>query len=241
MMVYLITNLINQKRYVGITTRTLNQRFKQHCVFKPSRKTKKSAIAEAIQLHGKENFKIEQIDIAATIEELYEKEKYWIEKLDTYGKEYNITKGGEGTHGKSHSTETIEKLKKAASKRMQDSKVRKHLSEKTKQYFIDHPEEKEKRRISQKNYTPSEETLQKISKANKGKKHNMSEEGRLSISIAQKTRIRKPISEATRQKFRDRMLKNNPMNDPEKRKLVGKSKIGKKIIIMEDGSRKYSI
>jgi group I intron endonuclease len=75
MIVYLITNLINQKRYVGITVRKIHQRFQQHCDFKPNKKHKKSAISEAIQLYGKENFKIEQIDTASTIEELKEKEK----------------------------------------------------------------------------------------------------------------------------------------------------------------------
>lgn len=236
MIVYLITNLINQKRYVGITIRKIEQRFQQHCNFKSNKKSGKSAIAEAISLYGKENFKIEQIDTASSIEELYEKEKYWIDKLDTYAKEYNLTLGGDGINGRKSSPETKEKMRQIALKRMQDPKLRQHLSEKTKEYFQKNPEEIEKRRSLQLGYIPSEKTKQKISKANKGKKHKMSVEGSKAISETQKNRIRKPFSEETREIFRYNMTTSNPMNDPEKRKLVSLSKIGRKRIYKEDGS-----
>lgn len=49
----------------------------------------------AIQKHGAENFTVEQIDIAATKEELDEKEKYWIEHYNSIAPNgYNLKSGG---------------------------------------------------------------------------------------------------------------------------------------------------
>lgn len=45
--------------------------------------------------YGVENFEISILEEVSDLE-VNEKEKYWIEKLDTYGKGYNATKGGDG-------------------------------------------------------------------------------------------------------------------------------------------------
>lgn len=89
--VYKITNLINGKSYVGITTRTLKQRFKEHC-------NADSGIGRAIRKYGKENFKKEIIDYADDNEELLELEIEHIKKYDSYKNGYNNTLGGEGFH-----------------------------------------------------------------------------------------------------------------------------------------------
>lgn len=87
--VYVITNRVNNKKYVGVTTKTINRRFEEHT------KTD-SYIGNAIRKHGRENFDISLLDVADTERELFEKEIEWIEKLETYGKGYNLTNGGEG-------------------------------------------------------------------------------------------------------------------------------------------------
>lgn len=87
--VYCITNNTNNKQYVGVTTRSIEQRFKEHC------KTD-SGIGKAIKKYGKNNFDIELIDYADDKEELYESEIYWINKLNTFKNGYNQTLGGEG-------------------------------------------------------------------------------------------------------------------------------------------------
>lgn len=92
--VYKITNKINGKGYVGITTKTLAERFSAHCGRAIS---EKSAVQKAIRKYGRKNFSIEAIDSANTKEELIEKEISWIEKLNTFkGYGYNLTLGGEG-------------------------------------------------------------------------------------------------------------------------------------------------
>lgn len=236
MIVYLITNKINRKRYVGITTRSMQSRFLQHCQDAYSKKTKKYAIHNAILKYGKENFIIEQIDIAINKDELIQKEIYWIEKLGTFGKEYNLTKGGDGNSGFSYSKERLEEMSKAATKRMKSKKLRKHLSRKTLEYFEKHPEEREKRRLSSLGNVPSKETCEKISKANLGKKKKWTKEGKHRLIEFQRTRVRGPSSDKVREVHRTMWTENNPMNDPEKRKLVGLSKVGRKRFYREDGS-----
>ena len=94
MIVYKITNKINNKFYIGITSKSLEHRFNGHI------KQPRFYLGEAIKKYGKENFVIEQIDTAKTFNKLKEKEQYYITKLKP---EYNLTHGGDGTVGIKHS------------------------------------------------------------------------------------------------------------------------------------------
>ena len=84
--IYKITNLINNKIYIGLTTRTVEMRWKEHI-----RGTQ--YIDNAIKEFGKDNFTIETIeecedDIAD------DREIYWIQYYDSYHNGYNYTLGG---------------------------------------------------------------------------------------------------------------------------------------------------
>ena len=70
--IYLITNQINGKKYVGQTSRTLARRFWEHA------NNLKYAIGQAMQKYGIENFTIELIEVCATREQANERERYWI-------------------------------------------------------------------------------------------------------------------------------------------------------------------
>ena len=71
MIVYKVTNRINGKVYVGQTTRPLIVRWRQHTA--PS-VTKCLALHRAIMKYGRENFTVEQIDVASNRDELNKKE-----------------------------------------------------------------------------------------------------------------------------------------------------------------------
>lgn len=88
MEIYLITNQINGKQYVGLTTRTSEERFKEHLCGN-------QFVDKAIQKYGSNNFTLEILCKPKTIESLMEKESYWADKLNTYYPNgYNIAKCG---------------------------------------------------------------------------------------------------------------------------------------------------
>ena len=98
--IYIITNLINGKQYVGQTVKGYLVRFQGHCMLYNRCKlnnikyNKKKHIDEAIAYYGVENFKVELLETVP--EELkYEKEIYYIEKYNTYENGYNYTIGGD--------------------------------------------------------------------------------------------------------------------------------------------------
>lgn len=91
--IYVITNHINNKQYVGQTSRTIEKRYKEHlyaaCMESPA-----MAIDKAIKKYGKDNFSISQLEECDN-SQLDEKEIYWINELDTYHLGYNMTRGGQ--------------------------------------------------------------------------------------------------------------------------------------------------
>lgn len=90
MFIYKITNLENNKCYIGLTTRNVNIRWIEHC------KYDNSYLSKSIRKYGSNNFKIEVIDTATSEKELMNKESMWIDKLKTtHPSGYNLTTGGE--------------------------------------------------------------------------------------------------------------------------------------------------
>jgi group I intron endonuclease len=81
--VYIITNLINNKKYVGITTRTIKRRFNQHIWESKGRCL--WAINKAIRKYGEENFTIDLVEELYNIteKELFLKESFYIDKYNT--------------------------------------------------------------------------------------------------------------------------------------------------------------
>lgn len=107
MEVYIITNNINGKVYIGQTTRTAAERFQGHLatVFKHKRDFK---LSRALRKYGPENFKVQTLKICKDKEELNFYEKYFIEQYDSINKGYNMTIGGDG--GDTYVAKTPEEL-----------------------------------------------------------------------------------------------------------------------------------
>lgn len=91
--IYKITNIVNGKIYIGQTKQSLSDRLCKH--FYDSR-VGDYYFANALKKYGKENFKMEKIDEAGTVEECNEKEIYYIDELDSRNREigYNSRAGG---------------------------------------------------------------------------------------------------------------------------------------------------
>lgn len=90
MYIYKITNLINDKAYVGQTFRPdPSIRWLEH------KSHKESLIGKAIKKYGEEAFSFEIIDTCESIEELNRKEIEYINKLNTMKPNgYNLFEGG---------------------------------------------------------------------------------------------------------------------------------------------------
>ena len=96
--IYIITNNINQKKYVGQTTQTIEKRWAEHC-YDAINNRDDFYFHKAIRKYGQENFTIECL-IECEDSLLDEKEIFYIEKYKTfyiYNLGYNLTRGGSGS------------------------------------------------------------------------------------------------------------------------------------------------
>lgn len=94
MYIYLITNLINNKKYVGQTIKNPSVRWRQH---NNESKVPKYVIHFAMRKHSIDNFQFEVIDESAfNLDELNDLEEFYVSFYDTFkGHGYNSTSGGE--------------------------------------------------------------------------------------------------------------------------------------------------
>jgi len=172
--IYKHTNKINGKSYIGLTTRSMEERLKQH--LKSAENGDKFKFQRAIRKYGIENFSSEIIEnniplysiISEKINILSKREIYWINYYDTYNNGYNMTKGGEGTTGVKYTEERRQKVIKSNTNRI--------ISEETKLKISK----------ARKGTKLSEETIKKITAIHKGKK--ISEETKLKMSNSSKDR-----------------------------------------------------
>lgn len=93
--IYVITNDINGKQYIGKTNNSIEKRFKEHIKDSKKERCEKRPLYNAMNKYGIEHFHIEKLE-ECSAEESAEREEYWITKLDTYGHNgYNATRGGD--------------------------------------------------------------------------------------------------------------------------------------------------
>src|SRR5579863_9366327 len=104
-LIYLITNQINGKVYVGRTWRNLHTRFIEHCCDRGHSPYLSNSIAK----YGRQNFRIELLTVCHTQEIANYWEQYFIERYRSTdrAKGYNLQHGG--ANGK-HSEETKRKM-----------------------------------------------------------------------------------------------------------------------------------
>ena len=207
--IYKITNLVNGKIYIGQTVQSLKKRFEQHCG------NKKSVLGRAIQKYGKENFYIETVEECDTIEELNEREKFWIAKSDCIApKGYNLTEGGEGA---SHSEVTRQKMSVVNRKRFENIAEREKIAEKLRGRKDSEEVKAKKSAAQKKRYSENPLACQKQSEGLKIRFSNPEERKKNSVTM-KKYKAEHPVSEETRAKI-----------------FSTKAKYRKKVICVETG------
>ena len=120
MLIYKITNKINNKCYIGQTIKTGKQRWKEHKqrAFGNHKSEQRKSLYRAIRKYGVENFSFEIIqDNIQTLEQLDKAEIYWIDYYNSFIKGYNETFGGQKYHKILPNKEIIEDYYKTKSAR----------------------------------------------------------------------------------------------------------------------------
>ena len=109
MWIYKITNIQNNKVYIGQTIRPIEQRFHRHLNDALSNVID-THFARAIRKYGKENFVIETIDSASNQQELTQKEQYWIKYYNSIEIGYNETDATSKCGGNTYQSKTPEEM-----------------------------------------------------------------------------------------------------------------------------------
>lgn len=168
--IYCITNLVNNKKYIGQSVDIENRWYHEKKLYGINKHLK-----SAFQKYGLENFSFEILEECA-VEELNQKEKEYIEKFNTTNREvgYNQTTGGDHY--------------KVINKTPMSEETKRKISESRKGMKFSE-EHKKNLKIARNKRPPfSKETREKISRANKGK--IISEEQKAKISKANKGKKR---------------------------------------------------
>ena len=109
MWIYKITNIQNNKVYIGQTIRPIEQRFRRH-LNDALNNILDTHFARAIRKYGKDSFIIEEIDNAQTQDELNQKEQYWIRYYNSVEDGYNETDAVSKCGGNTYQSKTEEEM-----------------------------------------------------------------------------------------------------------------------------------
>lgn len=106
--IYLMTNAVNNKQYVGLTIKSLAERFQGH---KGSANSKcQRPLSRAIRKHGIENFSIKEITTCTSAIDAVKLEQQHIREYGTLEGGYNASIGGEGTGASSGASITVNQI-----------------------------------------------------------------------------------------------------------------------------------
>ena len=113
--IYKITNILNNKVYIGQSVRPIEQRFKRH-INDAVNNNLDTHLARAIRKYGVDKFIVKQIDSALSQEELNRKEQYWIQFYDSVHTGYNETDAIYKCGGNTYQSKTAKEMDSIKSK-----------------------------------------------------------------------------------------------------------------------------
>jgi group I intron endonuclease len=169
-LIYIVTNKITQKQYVGQTIATLEQRKHSH-LSDTDYNRDNVYFHNSIRKYGIENFIWEILEDGLPDEKLSERETFYIKKFDTFNRGYNLTLGGEGCHGYKHSEEMLRHLS--------EIKIGTKASLKTKEKMSESHKGKPP---TTKGMKFSDETRKKMSESSKGKLHTQESKEKIRLA-----------------------------------------------------------
>ncbi len=181
--IYKITNSINDKVYIGWTSREVSERWYNHC---GNSKWKTSGhLYNAIRKYGRENFRVDTIYQSLDREHSLRMETHFIKSHKAIDRQYgyNTTTGGRQPE---HSDETRKKISEYHKGRIVTENQRAEISRTLKEYYSDpsnHPRtgvklpreqiERQRQKLIGTSWgNHSQSAKDKISKANKGSKRS---------------------------------------------------------------------
>ena len=241
--VYITTNLVNGKQYIG--ERTCNKADPNKDSYLGSGVLFKQKLIE----YGKENFKKEILEFFVNKLDAFNAQEKYIKLYKTHVSQGGYNKSWKGGHNVKGCWS--EESKKKCSE-TEKGKISPHKGKTREQIMIElyGKEEGEKRallqkeraQIAQKNKTTSDETKQKLSNSHKGK--IISDEHRKKISNSLMGKKRKPFTEEHKERIREARKKQSPtfigrIHSDESKKLMSDSHKGK--FLSEEHKKNISI
>lgn len=206
--IYLLTNLVNQKKYVG-QAQNCYTRMRQYL----RGNDKHRLIGKALLKYGIDNFDLTLLETNLSLENLDQMEQYWMDYYQSYNLDigYNVCKEAGTTRGYHHTESDKAKMSEIALKRFAEHPEYRLSGEKSPHYGK-HPSKETREKMSAsrmgnqnakgKTWVMSEETKTKISNALKGKQNclgrKLSEETKAKIAESNRNRV---ISEDSRKKM----------------------------------------
>lgn len=224
--IYLLTNLVNQKNYVG-QAQNCYMRMRQYLRGNDNQRV----IGKALAKYGIDNFELTLLETYLPLEDLDGMEQYWMDYYQSYDLSigYNVCKEAGTTRGYHHTEADKAKMSEIARKR-----------------FAEHPEYC---KCGEDNPMygrhPSEETRAKMSASRmgnqnaKGSTWRMSDEARAKISRAMKGKqncLGRKLSKETRDKIAEGN-RNRVISEDTRKKMSEshKGKTTKKVMCIETG------
>ena len=166
MLVYCIKNIINNKEYIGLTKRPLEQRWKQH-IYESNKKDSwewNTPLGNAIKKYGKDSFQVFVLEVCSSETELKLKEIQLIKERKSLASEtgYNLTLGGDGRLGYKLSEETKQRIGQGNLGKVMSVDAREKMSVAAKKRCVGKPSP-----MDGKKHT--DDALKKISQSSKGR------------------------------------------------------------------------
>jgi len=115
--IYMVRNLVTGMAYIG-QTKDPHKRFNTHKNLAFGKRKNNYPLYVDMRNYGIDNFEFIILEDNVPQEEMGNREKYYIEKYDTYNNGYNRTIGGHGVTGYTHTEEARKKMSVAVSAAM---------------------------------------------------------------------------------------------------------------------------